>query len=264
MDKYIRIWVNEFDFKSIIYQVDGTKILFASKYLFYAVFNDSHKHRKNVDLDTYIWKNYVSFLQKHFKSLHIKIAKIDLQLKHAKQKSHQTVNEIILYVKKWKIQLSQFSKKYQEYFNFFHAVHSHLRKTMLRNRFEIFSKWKLKELIRRFEYTKTFLEKSEKFRKFDSKRVRKNKFLYKFFNVKNDDDDVQSAIDRSEYKNKNKNREYRENRRRENEISREKIKEVKDNNFIDFSKTNCFKCRQKAYYVRDCIAFPFANKSKKN
>ena len=54
---------------------------------------------------------------------------------------------------------------------------------------------------------------------------------------------MQNAIDRNEYKNKNKNREYRENRRRKNEISREKIKDFKNNTFIDFSKINCFKCR---------------------
>ena len=39
-DKYIRKSVNTFDFKSNIYQVDKTKILFASKYLFHAIFND--------------------------------------------------------------------------------------------------------------------------------------------------------------------------------------------------------------------------------
>ena len=39
-DKYIKECVNEFDFKSKIYQFDKTKILFASKYLSHAVFND--------------------------------------------------------------------------------------------------------------------------------------------------------------------------------------------------------------------------------
>ena len=39
-DKYIRKCVNKFDFKLIIYQIDRTKILFASKYLFQAIFND--------------------------------------------------------------------------------------------------------------------------------------------------------------------------------------------------------------------------------
>ena len=111
-DKYIRKWVNEFDFKSIVSQIDRTKILFASKYLFHAIFNDWHKHRKNVDIDAYIWNDYVSFLPKHFKSLHMKIAEIDLKLKHAKQRLNQTVNEIISYVKKLKIQLFEFSKKY--------------------------------------------------------------------------------------------------------------------------------------------------------
>ena len=54
---------------------------------------------------------------------------------------------------------------------------------------------------------------------------------------------MQSAIDRNEYRNKNNNREYRENRRLKNKISREKIKKFKNDNFIDFSKINCFKCR---------------------
>ena len=37
-----------------------------------------------------------------------------------------------------------------------------LKKTMLKNRFEIFSKRKLKKLIRQFEHTKVFFEKNEK------------------------------------------------------------------------------------------------------
>ena len=61
---------------------------------------------------------------------------------------------------------------------------------MLKNRFEILSRRKIKKLTRQFEHTKIFFEKSEKSRKFDSKRIRKNEFRYKFFNVKNDDDDV--------------------------------------------------------------------------
>ena len=75
---------------------------------------------------------------------------------------------------------------------------------------------------------------------------------------------MQRFVDRNEYKNKNKNREYRENGRRENEVSREEIKEFKNNNFIDFSKVNCFKYRQKKHYVRDCILSGFVKKSKKN
>ena len=35
-----------------------------------------------------------------FKSLYIEIAKIDLKLKYAKQKSNQFVNKIISYIKK--------------------------------------------------------------------------------------------------------------------------------------------------------------------
>ena len=84
----------------------------------------------------------------------------------------------------------EFSKKYQEYFKFFYALHSHLKETMLKNRFEILLKRKVKELTRRIEYTAIFFEKSEKSRKFDSKRIKRNKFFYKFFNVKNKNDDV--------------------------------------------------------------------------
>ena len=134
---------------------------------------------------------------------------------------------------------------------------------MLENRFEILSRKELKELIRRFEHTNIFVEKNDKFRKFDSERMRKNNFFYKqFFNVKNDNS-VQSVIDRSDYKNKSKNHEYRENRRRENEILREKIKKFNNNNFINFLKIDCFKCCQKKHYVHDCIAFAFVNESKK-
>ena len=76
-------------------------------------------------------------LQKYFKLSHIQIAKIDLTLNHAKQKSNQIVNKIISYVEKLKTQLFKFSKKYQQYSNFFYTLHSHLKKTMLRNRFEV-------------------------------------------------------------------------------------------------------------------------------
>ena len=117
-------------------------------------------------------------------------------------------------------------------------------------------------MIRRFEHTEISFEKDEKFRKFDSKRVKKN-FIYRFFNVKINDDDVQNAIDRNEYKSRSRNREYRENRRRADKISRQKIKEFKNNNFIDFSKINYFKCRQNEHYVCDCIVFAFANESRK-
>ena len=47
---------------------------------------------------------------------------------------------------------------------------------MLKNRFEIFSKKKLKELIRRFEHTKIFVEKNDKFRKSDFEKIKKKKF----------------------------------------------------------------------------------------
>ena len=97
----------------------------------------------------------------------------------------------------------------------------------------------------RFEYTNTFVEKNNKFRKSNPEKIKRNKFLYKqLFNVKNDDS-VQNAINQYNYKNKSKNREYRENRRRENEILRNKTKKFENNNFIDLSKINCFKCCQK-------------------
>ena len=70
----------------------------------------------------------------------MKIAKIDLKLKHAKQKSNQIVNKIISYVKKLKIQLFEFSKKYQKYLNFFYALYFYLKKTMFKNRFELLLK----------------------------------------------------------------------------------------------------------------------------
>ena len=81
----------------------------------------------------------------------------------------------------------EFSKKYQKYSNVFHTLHSQLKKTMLKNRFEILSRKKFKKLTRRFEHTKIFVEKNDKFRKFDFEKIRKNEFFYKqFFNVKND------------------------------------------------------------------------------
>ena len=56
---------------------------------------------------------------------------------------------------------------------------------------------------------------------------------------------MQSAIDRNDYRNKSRNREYRENRRRKSEISRDKTKKSENNNFIDLSKIKYFKCSQK-------------------
>ena len=66
---------------------------------------------------------------------------------------------------------------------------------------------------------------------------------------------MQNIIDWNNYQNKNKNREYRENRRREYKISRDETKKFKNDNFIDLSKINYFKCCQKKHYARDCIAF---------
>ena len=75
---------------------------------------------------------------------------------------------------------------------------------------------------------------------------------------------MQNTIDRNDFKDKNRDREYRENRHCENEISRDKTKKFKNNDFFDLSKINCFKCCQKNYYVRDYIVFKFVNESKKN
>ena len=46
-------------------------------------------------------------------------------------------------------------------------------------------------------------------------------------------------------------------------ISHEQTKKSENSNFSGFSKINCFKCRQKKYYVRDRIVLEFTNKSKK-
>ena len=134
---------------------------------------------------------------------------------------------------------------------------------MLKNRFEILLKRKLKKMVRRLEHTKIFVERNDKSRKSDSEKINENKFLYKqFFNVKNDDS-VQSTIDRNDYKNKNKDREYRENRRRENEISRDKTKKSKNNNVIDLSKIAGLKCRQKnIMFVIAQLSNPLTNRKK--
>ena len=58
---------------------------------------------------------------------------------------------------------------------------------MFTNYFEILLKKELKELTRRFEYTEFLFEKSDKFRKFNLKRLEKQILFYKqLFNVKND------------------------------------------------------------------------------
>ena len=51
---------------------------------------------------------------------------------------------------------------------------------------------------------------------------------------------MKNTIDRNDFKNKNKNREYRENRRRKNKSLRDNIKRFKNNNLINLSKRNCF------------------------
>ena len=65
------------------------------------------------------------------------------------------------YIEKLKTQLFEFFKKYQKYFNFLYALHSHFRKTMLQNRFEIIFRKNLKKLIRRFEHTKTLFDEKK-------------------------------------------------------------------------------------------------------
>ena len=101
------------------------------------------------------------FLQKYLKSLHTQFTKIDQKLKHVKQKSNQLINELVISIEKLKTRLFEFSKKYSKYFNFLHALHSHFRKTMLRNRFEILFRKKLKKLIQRFEHTKILFDEKK-------------------------------------------------------------------------------------------------------
>lgn len=60
---------------------------------------------ENVSISMFKFENIMcrfckSILQMRFKSLYIEIAKIDLKLKYAKQKSNQFVNKIISYIKK--------------------------------------------------------------------------------------------------------------------------------------------------------------------
>ena len=96
-----------------------------------------------------------------------------------------------------------FFEKSQKYFHFLYALHLHLRKTMLRNRFEVLFRKKLKKLTQQFEHTKISFDE-KKIRNFDSNRVRKNNFFYKQSNIINvsENDDVQNAISRSKSKNK--------------------------------------------------------------
>ena len=132
----------------------------------------------------------------------MRFAEINQKLKHVKQKFNQSVDELITHIEKLKTQLSEFFEKYQKYSNFLHALHSHFRKTMLKNHFDIFFRRELKKLIRKFEHIETFFEK-RKIRDFDDK-IRKNKFLYRQSNVDNvnKNDDVQSAINRNKSRNK--------------------------------------------------------------
>ena len=132
----------------------------------------------------------------------MRFAKIDQKLKHVKQKLNSSIDELITHIEKLETQLSEFSEKYQKYSNFLHALHSHFRKTMLKNYFDILFRKKLKKLIRKFEHIETFFDE-RKIRNFDDK-VKKNKFFYRQLNVDNvnKNDNVQNAINRNKSKNK--------------------------------------------------------------
>ena len=173
----------------------------------------------------------------------MRFAKINQKLKYVKQKSNQSIDELITHIEKLKTQLFKFFEKYQKYFNFLHTLHLHFRKMMLRNRFEIFFRRKLKKLIQQFEHTKIFFDE-KKILDFNSSKIKKHKFLYKQSNVNNlsENNDVQSAISRSESKNKKECREYREKRSQRDEILHKKIKRIKNNNFKNFSKVKCYRC----------------------
>ena len=135
----------------------------------------------------------------------MRFAKIDQNLKHVKQKFNQSINELITHIERLKTQLSKFSEKYQKYFNFLHTLHSHFRKTMLRNHFNIFFRKKLKKLTRKFEQTKTFFDE-KKICDFNSNKIKKSKFFYRQLNVDNvnENNNVQSAINRDKSKNRRK------------------------------------------------------------
>ena len=133
----------------------------------------------------------------------MQFAEIDQKLKHVKQKFNQSVDELITHIEKLKIQLSEFFEKYLKYFNLLYALHSHFRKTMLRNYFEILFRKELKKLTRKFEHTEILFDE-RKIRDFDSSKIRKRKFSYKQSNVNNvsENDDVQSTINRSKSKDR--------------------------------------------------------------
>ena len=120
----------------------------------------------------------------------------------------------------------------------------------------------MKELIRKFEHIEISFHEKEKIREFDSNGVKVNRIFYKQINV-SEINSLQSAISRSESKNKSKKREYRENRDREDEISHEKTKRFKNSSFIKFFKIECHRCRKNECYTRNCIEFEFVKKSKK-
>ena len=107
----------------------------------------------------------------------MKIAEIDLKLKHARQTLNQTVNEIISYIKNLKTQLSKLSKKYQEYSNLFHALHSHLKKTMLKIVSKIFQEKSLKSLL---DDSSTRRFSSKKMTNFENLILKESKIIHFF------------------------------------------------------------------------------------
>ena len=138
----------------------------------------------------------------------MRFIKIDQKLKHVKHRLNQSIDKLITHIEELKTQLSEFSKKYQKYFNFLHALYSHFSKTMLRSRFEILFRRELKRLIQRFEHIESSFDENEKIRDFDLSRVREKRFLYKQLNVNNIDknDNVQNTISCSESKDRSKER----------------------------------------------------------
>ena len=60
----------------------------------------------------YTYEIFVFFLQKHLKSLYMRFAEIDQKLKHVRQKSNQSIDELITHIEKLKTQFFEFFEKY--------------------------------------------------------------------------------------------------------------------------------------------------------
>ena len=76
----------------------------------------------------------------------MRFAEIDQKLKHVRQKLNQSIDELITHIEKLKTQLFKLFEKYQKYLNLLYALHSHFRKTMLRNYFDIFFSQKIEKI----------------------------------------------------------------------------------------------------------------------